>query len=248
MNRLLAIILSPLIVIGASQHAAAQLPIDYGFHRYADVTGTPAVTTTVPEADCFQWLTGPSTFRLEWAQGDKGRYTNVWIESPVITTQFTVMHQITFARDTESSPNRIVWIDRLDGYSAISSHFGNPITTNATLNSTDLSVFFNGCRATLPMNWELFNYPPGDSNLDGVFNSSDLVSVFTSGLYATGQLANWRDGDWNGDRAFTTDDFVYAFSRGSYSRDAVQPMYVPEPESVFLALIGLVSAIHSRRW
>ena len=37
-----------------------------------------------------------------------------------------------------------------------------------------------------------FNTYYGDANLDGEFNSSDLVAVFAEGLYETGQPGGWR--------------------------------------------------------
>jgi hypothetical protein len=62
----------------------------------------------------------------------------------------------------------------------------------------------------------------GDSNLDGVFNSSDLVHVFALGKYedGVGLNAGWADGDWNGDGEFSTSDLVLAFQYGGYSAAA----------------------------
>ena len=59
---------------------------------------------------------------------------------------------------------------------------------------------------------------PGDSNHDGVFNSSDLVLVFQSGKYEDGipNNATFEAGDWDGDGDFTTRDFVFVFQRGTY--------------------------------
>lgn len=59
---------------------------------------------------------------------------------------------------------------------------------------------------------------PGDSNRDGVFNSSDLVTVFAAGLFETGPSAavSWETGDWNDDGEFNTADFVYAYTAGHY--------------------------------
>lgn len=61
---------------------------------------------------------------------------------------------------------------------------------------------------------------PGDSNLDGVFNSSDLVRVFQIGKYEDrfANNATFEEGDWNLDGDFTTADFVFAFQAGTYSR------------------------------
>lgn len=62
----------------------------------------------------------------------------------------------------------------------------------------------------------------GDTNLDGTFNSSDLVNVFQAGQYEDGTNgnSNWSDGDWNCDGDFTSGDLVIAFQAGSYSANA----------------------------
>ncbi len=53
----------------------------------------------------------------------------------------------------------------------------------------------------------------GDSNLDGVFNSSDLVYIFQQAKYEdpSATAAGWADGDWNGDGVFNTSDLVAGF-------------------------------------
>ena len=58
----------------------------------------------------------------------------------------------------------------------------------------------------------------GDSNLDGAFDSSDLVLIFATGKYEDDVDGNsgWEDGDWDGDGDFTTADLVAAFQRGNY--------------------------------
>ncbi|MCA9151481.1 MAG: CotH kinase family protein, partial [Planctomycetales bacterium] len=58
----------------------------------------------------------------------------------------------------------------------------------------------------------------GDANLDGVFNSSDLVLIFQAGLYedALDRNSTWATGDWNCDGEFTTSDLVAAFQTGAY--------------------------------
>jgi hypothetical protein len=59
---------------------------------------------------------------------------------------------------------------------------------------------------------------PGDSNHDGIFNSSDLVLVFQAGEYEDNVAGNstFAEGDWNGDGEFTSTDMVLAFQLGSY--------------------------------
>jgi secreted trypsin-like serine protease len=64
--------------------------------------------------------------------------------------------------------------------------------------------------------------PYGDVNLDGVFDSRDLVQVFQRGEYEDGlaQNSRWEGGDWNGDKEFGTADLVAAFQAGAYSTDS----------------------------
>ncbi|MCA9172093.1 MAG: PEP-CTERM sorting domain-containing protein, partial [Planctomycetales bacterium] len=80
----------------------------------------------------------------------------------------------------------------------------------------------------------------GDSNLDGEFNSSDLVKIFSAGKYEADVSAGWEEGDWTGDDRFNSSDFVAALTAGGYElgpRAAVAA--VPEPTSCLLALVGL---------
>jgi hypothetical protein len=57
-------------------------------------------------------------------------------------------------------------------------------------------------------------------NLDGVFDSADLVFVFQRGGYESGESAGWAEGDWNGDGLFSSADIVLAFQDGGYVRGA----------------------------
>jgi len=58
----------------------------------------------------------------------------------------------------------------------------------------------------------------GDIDLDGRFDSSDLVRSAQAGQYEDNVVGNsgWEQGDWDGDGDFTTRDFVLAFQRGGY--------------------------------
>lgn len=58
----------------------------------------------------------------------------------------------------------------------------------------------------------------GDANLDGEFNSTDLVQLFSIGHYdqdSRGEYG-WTQGDWNGDRKFDSADLILAFQDGGY--------------------------------
>jgi hypothetical protein len=88
----------------------------------------------------------------------------------------------------------------------------------------------------------------GDANMDGVFNSSDLVQVLAAGKYETEQSAGWSSGDWNGDRRFTTRDFVAAWQDGGYERGPVPPLStVPEPASCGWQVLIVAAAWCSAR-
>jgi hypothetical protein len=58
----------------------------------------------------------------------------------------------------------------------------------------------------------------GDSNGDGMFNSTDLILVFQAGKYEDGIAKNdtFEEGDWNGDGEFDSSDLVLAFQEGHY--------------------------------
>ncbi len=65
---------------------------------------------------------------------------------------------------------------------------------------------------------EILQTSVGDANLDGVFDSADLVLIFQAGEYEDETLDNssWAEGDWDCDGDFTSADLVKAFQRGKY--------------------------------
>ncbi len=80
----------------------------------------------------------------------------------------------------------------------------------------------------------------GDVNLDGQFNTSDLVAIFQAGEYEDDVAMNssWATGDWNGDTEFGTADLVLAFQDGGFEqgpRGAAAA--VPEPSGMLLGLL-----------
>lgn len=97
----------------------------------------------------------------------------------------------------------------------------------------------------------IYNTWFGDANLDGVFDSSDLVAVFAVGEYEDGIEDNstWADGDWNGDLDFTSGDIVAAFEDGGYEQGgrAAGAVAVPEPSTALvLTFACLLLALRSR--
>jgi hypothetical protein len=90
----------------------------------------------------------------------------------------------------------------------------------------------------------------GDANLDGQFNSSDLVAVFEVGQYEDGITGNssWNTGDWNADSEFGTSDLVLAFQDGGYEQGPLgAAITAPEPNAMCLLLLGGCCLIRGRR-
>ncbi|MCA9196527.1 MAG: hypothetical protein KDA87_03275 [Planctomycetales bacterium] len=80
----------------------------------------------------------------------------------------------------------------------------------------------------------------GDENLDGEFNSSDLVLVFQAGKYEQDVEAVWHEEDWNGDLRFDTKDFVAAFSYQGEPPPRPRMTPVPEPGADALIVLALL--------
>ena len=90
---------------------------------------------------------------------------------------------------------------------------------------------------------ELKNTYFGDANLDGEFNSGDLVAVFSANEYEDDIAMNstWSTGDWNGDGEFDTGDLVTAFQDGGFEKGPrVDAKAVPEPTSAVMMMFGSI--------
>ena len=149
-----------------------------------------------------------------------------------------------FNVDLTAEPDSIDLIDQVSGASVYRSRdiievepflsLTDPVVTITPFETMTLHPTAENIKAAAPA-----RLIAGDSNVDGIFNSSDFVAVFRVGEYEDGIPANstWRDGDWNGDQEFDTSDFVFAFRKGTYSATAVP---VPEPSGVVAVLVGIV--------
>lgn len=96
---------------------------------------------------------------------------------------------------------------------------------------------------------DLFNTYYGDANLDGEFNSSDLVSVFHFAQYEDQVSGNstWDTGDWDLNGDFESGDLVLAFQDAGYENG---PRRVAKsvPETSSSPLIPLTAMCVLRRF
>jgi hypothetical protein len=137
-----------------------------------------------------------------------------------------------------------------DGDSDLDAADIDALTQAVSSGSTDLKYDLNGDSTLTGVDrqvWveQLKRTYFGDSNLDGVFGSGDLVAIFQAGQYEDSIVGNstWATGDWNGDGEFSTGDLVFAFQSGGYEkgpRAAVTS--VPEPASIALLVLGFLVA------
>ena len=102
---------------------------------------------------------------------------------------------------------------------ALSHDGGFDLTNDGLVNNDDRDRWI----------FDLFETTYGDSNLDGVFNSSDLIVVFQPAEYEDGipDNSNWTTGDWSGDGDFDSTDIILAFQTGGYEAPPIA--LVPEP-------------------
>jgi hypothetical protein len=110
------------------------------------------------------------------------------------------------------------------------------LNSDSLVNTDDINVWVK----------DLYNSWIGDANLNGEFNSSDLVDVLAAGTYEVNIDSVWTTGDFNGDRRTDSSDLVAALADGGYEagpRAAVAA--VPEPAGWILFVCVL--AVFSRR-
>ena len=114
------------------------------------------------------------------------------------------------------------------------------VNMDGVVDSSDVTVWVR----------ELARTWAGDANLDGEFNSGDLVSVFVEGNFERDIDSNWSQGDWNGDRRFNSGDFVVAFGEGGFENGPRGASSVPEPRTALAMSAALLWLAASRipRW
>jgi hypothetical protein len=127
-------------------------------------------------------------------------------------------------------------LDDLTGQSASgANNLKYDLNNDQSVDAGDISVWVK----------DLVNSWIGDANLNGEFNSSDLVTVLASGTYETGIPSVWSSGDFNGDGRTNSSDLVSALADGGYEQGprATGVSAVPEPGSVTLLALGLLALL-----
>ncbi len=129
------------------------------------------------------------------------------------------------------------------------------LTTAVVMTPTDLTFDLNDDEVVTDADVEVWvknlrKTWVGDANVDGEFNTKDLVDVLTVGKYETGEFAVWSEGDWNADGKFGTSDFVAALIDGGYDLgERNEVAAVPEPGAWVLCLVATgLCCWRKRRW
>ena len=95
---------------------------------------------------------------------------------------------------------------------------------------------------------DILNTWIGDANLDKVFDTTDLITIFQAGKFEVDEMAGWSEGDFNGDMRFGTGDLIVSFQDGGFEKGprAATAAAVPEPASLAM-LLGLGGLMLTRR-
>ena len=183
----------------------------------ADNVATPSNTLTT------KWIAGPLNAPRAFKQFGG------------IVTQFTFVPVIKgdYDKSGELDLNDIMLLS--DQIQSDEPNLDFDLDDDATVSADDLNVWVRDLRKT----WI------GDSNLDGVFDSGDLVAVFQRAEYEDAIEGNstWATGDWNADGEFDTGDLVSAFQDGGFEKgQRTSIVAVPEPTGLVLISFTFLGA------
>ena len=125
------------------------------------------------------------------------------------------------AQGSPGSPTNDLWGD-FDGDSVVDGADIDLLATAIRNNRADSQFDLNADGVVneddrMVLVGEVMGLTPGDANVDGIFDSSDLVFAATFGEFEDDTAGNstWGEGDWDGDGDFTTEDIVFAFTFGA---------------------------------
>ena len=113
------------------------------------------------------------------------------------------------------------------------------LNNDTVVNTEDIRVWVIGLAGT----WV------GDANLDGAFNSGDLITALAAGTYEMDVDAGWESGDFDGSGRFDTGDLIFSLADGGYEQGlrAAAVSAVPEPTCSALLAIGVIGVCRLRQ-
>ena len=131
-----------------------------------------------------------------------------------------------------------------DGDDALATHDIDSLTAAMRAKEADLQYDLNfdgAVDATDHGIWvtDLKRTYFGDANLDGEFNSGDLITVLAAGTYEVDVDAGWASGDFDGSGRFDSGDLIVAMADGGYEQGPRVAAAVPEPTTVVLLLAAV---------
>lgn len=221
-------------------------PIEYDQMFFYD----PATMgNLVMESFSVDGAAGPGTAPRDWEA--TGATTTIFADSPVaefatdsvdalIVTQFTIVSRVMTGGDYDG--NRVLDVGDLDLQANAIRRQDLTFDENddGSVDGVDRRVWVTEYRGT----WF------GDANLDGKFDSTDLITIFTAGQFEDEIEDNsgWADGDWNGDGDFDSADLVIAFIDGGYEQgQRAASNAVPEPVSFPIFMVAMTGIAIIRR-
>ncbi len=114
-------------------------------------------------------------------------------------------------RLVEGRPTRLIDIDVIhDAIAADATDAIFDLNRDSAVDAADGAFLLDYCRTLA-----------GDANLDGRFDTTDLLAVFTAGRFENGETASWHDGDWNFDGLFDSNDLLDGLKQGGYESENV---------------------------
>jgi len=138
------------------------------------------------------------------------RYDRIELQRPLTLTEDDgTPLTVALIEDQLNYQNQLPWPLEVDG-------LGKSLNRRATARpGTEPSSWNSG--APSPGNSDLVIRLAGDANEDGLFDTSDLLSLLAGQKFTTGEPATWEEGDFNGDGLFDDDDLIAALAAGPFN-------------------------------
>lgn len=188
------------------------------------------------------------------------KFVGGWFIDAPLPAQFAATYKSSLGVYQESTPTTLAAI--ISGYSQPTSDLNRDgsvdildmdvLVEGLRVNSIDLLYDVDGDFNVSKTDWDKLvqdaRLIAGDANLDGLFDSSDMVLLFQSGQYEDSIVRNasWRTGDFTGDLEFDSNDLIVAFAQTGYETTQLPALAVPEPSACCLLLLG-ISLIRTRK-